>query len=86
MSQEPYPGAVTDFRPSTQYRIFNKSDLKWDGLAQGGQEVVVLPVNPASMLVEPFVEHLAGALRQSIDTAMLRCNVGFSKEPEVKSL
>ncbi len=81
-----YPGAVTDFRPSTQYGIFNKSDLKWDVLAQGGQEVVVLPVNPASMLVEPFVEHLAGALRQAIDTAMLRCNVGVSKEPEVKSL
>jgi thioesterase domain-containing protein len=51
-----YPGVVTDFRPSTQYRLFNKPDLKWDRLAQGGQEVIVLPVNPASMLVEPFVE------------------------------
>jgi hypothetical protein len=60
--------------------------LKWDRLVQGGQEVIVLPVNPASMLVEPFVEHLAGALRQSIDAAMLRCNAGFSRETEVKSL
>ena len=83
---KPYPGAVTDFRPSTQYRIFNKSDLKWDALARGGQDVIVLPVNPASMLVEPFVEHLAGALQQAIDAAMLRCDVGLSKEPEVKSL
>lgn len=68
---KPYAGAVTDFRPAKQYRIFNKPELKWDRLAQGGQEVVVLPVNPASMLVEPFVEHLANALRQSIDAAML---------------
>ena len=58
------------FVPSTQYRIFNKPDLKWDRLAQGGQEVIVLPVNPASMLVEPFVEHLGGALRRSMDAAM----------------
>jgi phthiocerol/phenolphthiocerol synthesis type-I polyketide synthase E len=82
---KPYRGVVTDFRPSTQYRIFNKPDLKWNRLAQG-QEVIVLPVNPASMLVEPFVEHLASALRQSIDAAMLRCNAGFSKEMEGKNL
>ncbi len=66
---KPYSGAVTDFRPSTQYRIFNKPDLKWDRLAQGGQNVIVLPVYPASMLLEPFVEHLAAALKQSIDRA-----------------
>jgi phthiocerol/phenolphthiocerol synthesis type-I polyketide synthase E len=81
-----YAGAVTDFRPSTQYRIFNKTDLKWDRLAQGGQEVIVLPVNPASMLVEPFVEHLATALQRSIDAAMHRYNVGSSRETEVQSL
>jgi phthiocerol/phenolphthiocerol synthesis type-I polyketide synthase E len=75
-----YAGAVTDFRPSTQYRIFNKPDLKWDSLAQGGQEIIVLPVNPASMLVEPFVEHLAAALRRSMDAAMVRCNAGYSSE------
>ena len=69
---KPYSGTVTDFRPSTQYRIFNKPDLKWDGLAQGGQEVVVLPVYPASMLVEPFVQHLAAALTKSIDRAIFK--------------
>lgn len=66
----PYPGAVTDFRPSTQYRIFRKPDLKWDRLARGGQEIVVLPVYPATMLVEPFVEHLAVALTRSMDRAI----------------
>ena len=67
---KPYPGAVTDFRPSKQYRIFSKPDLKWDRLAQAGQEVVVLPVYPASMLLEPFVEHLAVALTKSMDRAI----------------
>jgi phthiocerol/phenolphthiocerol synthesis type-I polyketide synthase E len=67
---KPYPGAITDFRPSKQYRIFNKPDLKWDQLAQGGQEVIVLPVYPASMLHEPFVKHLAAALTKCIDRAM----------------
>lgn len=66
---EPYPGVVTDVRPKKQYRVFSKPGLKWDGLAQGGQEIVVLPVYPASMLVEPFVEHLAPALRGLIDKA-----------------
>jgi thioesterase domain-containing protein len=72
---KPFPGVVTDIRPAKQYRIFSKPDLKWDQLSQG-QDVIVLPVNPASMLVEPFVEHLAGALRRSIDAAIQRCETG----------
>jgi len=67
---KPYPGKITDFRPVKQYRVFNKPGLKWDQLAQGGQEVVVLPVYPAGMLVEPFVEHLAVALRKCMDAAI----------------
>ena len=69
-----YPGMVMDIRPAKQYRVFSKPDLKWDQLAEGGQEVIVLPVNPAMMLVEPFVKHLAGAMQRSIDAAMSRCN------------
>jgi phthiocerol/phenolphthiocerol synthesis type-I polyketide synthase E len=70
---KPYPGRITDIRPARQYRVFSKPESKWDRLAQGGQDVIVLPVNPASMLVEPFVEHLAGAVRRAIDSAMERC-------------
>jgi phthiocerol/phenolphthiocerol synthesis type-I polyketide synthase E len=70
---KPYPGVLTDFRPRKQYRVFSKPDYKWDQLAKG-VEVVVLPVNPASMLVEPFVGQLAIALRQSMDAAMQRSN------------
>jgi len=83
---KPYLGVVTDIRPAKQYRVFSKPDLKWDRLAQGGNDVIVLPVNPAMMLVEPFVEHLAGAMRQSIDAAMERCNAHSSRETEVKSV
>ncbi len=65
-----YPGVVTDFRPTKQYRMFNKPNVKWDRLAKGGQNVVTLPVYPASMLLEPFVKDLATALKKSIDSAM----------------
>jgi phthiocerol/phenolphthiocerol synthesis type-I polyketide synthase E len=74
-----YPGVVTDIRPAKQYRIFSKPDLKWDGLTQG-QDVTVLPVYPGTMLVEPFVVHLAGALRRSLDVAMQRYAASSSGE------
>jgi len=67
---KPYPGVVTDFRPKKQYSIFNRTDLYWDQLALNGYEIVTLPVYPAGMLIEPFVEHLATALRASIDKAI----------------
>jgi phthiocerol/phenolphthiocerol synthesis type-I polyketide synthase E len=80
---KPYPGIVTDFRPSKQYRIFNKPELKWDQLARGGQEVVVLPVYPASMLLEPFVEHLAVALTRSMDRGIASAQDCQAKERSV---
>jgi phthiocerol/phenolphthiocerol synthesis type-I polyketide synthase E len=67
---KPYPGVVTDFRPMKQYGLFDRPDAKWDHLAQSGQNVVVLPVYPAGMLVEPFVQHLAAAVNKSIDAAL----------------
>jgi len=77
---KPYPGKITDIRPAKQYRVFSRPESKWDRLAQGGQEVIVLPVNPASMLVEPFVEHLAVAVRRSIDSAMAGWNAVSSRD------
>src|SRR5947207_6245578 len=67
---KPYPGVVTDFRPKKQYSVFNRTDMYWDQLALNGYEIVTLPVYPAGMLIEPFVEHLATALRASIDKAI----------------
>jgi hypothetical protein len=67
-----YAGTVTDFRPLQQYRIFNRPNAKWDHLAQGGQQVIVVPSYPAGMLVEPFVQHLAAALEKAISAAVQR--------------
>ena len=65
-----YPGKITDIRPKRQYFVFSKPDLKWDRLAEGGQETIILPVYPGSMLVEPFVIYLAVALRKCLDQAI----------------
>ena len=64
---KPFPGVITDFRPMKQYRMFDRSDAKWDRLALKGQEMVILPVYPNGMLLDPYVQHLAAALRKSID-------------------
>ncbi|MGA9978090.1 MAG: hypothetical protein WBQ08_05605 [Candidatus Sulfotelmatobacter sp.] len=75
---KPYLGVVTEIRPAKQYRIFNKPDLKWDSLSartRGDRAAG----NPASMLIEPFVEHLVSALRQSIDAAIQRCEARSSE-------
>jgi thioesterase domain-containing protein/acyl carrier protein len=68
---QPYPGKVTDFRPLKQYRGLHNPEMKWDRLAAGGQEVVVLPVNSTGILFEPYVKHLAVALRRSMDGVLL---------------
>jgi thioesterase domain-containing protein/acyl carrier protein len=67
---KPYPGTVTDIRPRKQYRLLDGPQFKWERLAVGGQKIVVLPVNPPSMLSDPFVRHLAIALRKCLDEAM----------------
>jgi phthiocerol/phenolphthiocerol synthesis type-I polyketide synthase E len=66
----PYNGALSDFRPVRQYAKYLGQDMNWDRLALGGQEILTLPVFPAGMLLEPFVKHLAAALRSSIDKVM----------------
>jgi phthiocerol/phenolphthiocerol synthesis type-I polyketide synthase E len=67
---KPFAGVITDIRPEKQYWIFDRLEYKWKQLAQGGETVIVLPVNPATMLVEPFVEHLAAAVSQTMDAAI----------------
>lgn len=66
---KPYAGKLTNFRPTRQYSIFDYPGAKWDALARGGHEIIVLPVDPAGMLNEPFVRHLASALSTSIAAA-----------------
>ena len=65
-----YPGKITDFRPMVQFARYSSPELKWRQLAQGGQEIISLPVYPAGMLLEPFVKHLGDALRGAINKAI----------------
>lgn len=67
---KPFRGTITDFRPLKQYRWFDKPDAKWEKLALGGLKIVQLQVYPAGMLVEPFVSHLAVALKTAMDEAI----------------
>ena len=67
---KPYPGKVIDLRPKRQYLAFSKPDLKWDTLAMRGQETIILPVYPGGMLVQPFVQSLAAALRNCVNAAL----------------
>jgi non-ribosomal peptide synthetase component F/thioesterase domain-containing protein len=63
----PFRTPVVDFRPRRQYSVYLEPGVNWDGLALGGLEVIDLPVYPAGMLLEPFVEDLAAALRKALD-------------------
>jgi non-ribosomal peptide synthetase component F/thioesterase domain-containing protein len=63
---KPYDGVVTDFRPMRQYAKYGPAEGDWSRLASRGYEVLTLPVYPAGMLLEPFVKHLADALKTTI--------------------
>jgi len=66
----PYPGVITDFRPRQQYARYVGPDLNWEKIAQGGCEVVMLPVFPAGMLMEPFVKDLATELSTRVEKTL----------------
>ena len=64
----PLDARIVAFRPLKQYSMVGDTFEHWDKLALRGQDVVTLPVYPAGMLVEPFVQKLATTLRQHMDT------------------
>jgi hypothetical protein len=67
-----YPGIITDICPSSQYRLFDSPGFKWEHVDIGGLRQVILPVNPPAILADPFVKHLAAALRKCFDEAIQR--------------
>jgi len=67
-----YAGAVTDFRPAKQYRLYSGAELRWDLDAQGDQEIVTLPVYPTNMLNDPCVKYLAAALSKALEMAIAK--------------
>jgi phthiocerol/phenolphthiocerol synthesis type-I polyketide synthase E len=61
-----YPGKITIFLPKKGYAIYKGPDITWERLARE-VETHELPVYPAGMLVEPFVQILAQKLKACID-------------------
>jgi len=66
----PYSGCITHFRPIKQYTQNDSSDLGWDNIAKEGVDTHIMPVYPAGMMVEPFVQQLAEELKACIDKAI----------------
>ncbi|HUK24927.1 MAG TPA: amino acid adenylation domain-containing protein [Terriglobales bacterium] len=66
----PYDGLITSFRPRAQYARHKRPEVNWETVAEGGQELIMMPSYPAGMLVEPFVKKLAAGLRAAIDKAI----------------
>ncbi|MBV7338368.1 hypothetical protein KFU94_61105 [Chloroflexi bacterium TSY] len=67
---KPYAGRITCFRPRKEYTIYLSQDTGWEKFAQDGIENRTLPVYPAGMLLEPFVQKLANEMSDSIDKAL----------------
>jgi thioesterase domain-containing protein len=60
---KPYPGMLTLFKPHINYKFYPDPKMGWEDLALGGLDIVEMPINPHAMLVEPYVETLAGELK-----------------------
>lgn len=65
----PCPVRLTVFKPERNYSEYSDPRMGWEGLVPEGLEIVELPVYPHAMLVVPFVEHLARALRERLERA-----------------
>ena len=62
----PFGGQLTLFRPAKNYYTFPDPEMGWGELVDGPIESVVVSTNPHAMLIEPFVQQLAGALTRRI--------------------
>lgn len=72
----PYAGPIAVFR-SRARGLFHPHDpyLGWRDLAQGGLRVIHLPGTHDNILVEPYVQSLAGELRACIEGAHARASL-----------
>jgi thioesterase domain-containing protein len=63
---QPLAGNLVLFRPSKNYFSFPDPNMGWHELVTGRLESVSVATNPHSMLIEPFVQRLAGELSRRI--------------------
>jgi thioesterase domain-containing protein len=61
-----YPGRISQFVPYKNYSRLQNSDVGWEQIARDGVDVQYLPVYPAGMLMEPYVELLASEIIKRI--------------------
>lgn len=66
---QPYPGRLTVFKPCKAYLGYEDPSLGWGNGLVDDIDVIELPVFPAGMLLEPFVQELAHHLRRKLDEA-----------------
>lgn len=64
---KPYPGLLTLFKPHINYKFYPDPKMGWGDLALHGLDIVEMPINPHAMLVEPYVELLAGELKARLN-------------------
>jgi phthiocerol/phenolphthiocerol synthesis type-I polyketide synthase E len=65
-----FPGRFTSFLPVKEYASNTCPGMDWETVAAGGVDTHVLPIYPAGMMVEPFVEDLGKELRACIDRVL----------------
>lgn len=57
-----YPGKINQFLPKTNYSHLQDQDVGWTQIAEDGVDISYLPVYPAGMLMEPYVQQLAAEM------------------------
>ncbi|MCC7373361.1 MAG: amino acid adenylation domain-containing protein [Verrucomicrobiales bacterium] len=62
----PYPGDGILFRPEKNYAGYSDPLMAWGGYFSGELKVVVIPVNPGGMLVEPYIGMMGVKLREAL--------------------
>jgi thioesterase domain-containing protein len=63
----PYPGRITLFRATRQPSGMEDPTLGWGGVALGGVDILEIPGTHVSIMAEPALTALAGAVRRSLE-------------------
>lgn len=66
-SPAPFDGKIVLFQATKEYAIYKRAGLDLANIALQGASVHRLPVYPAGMLVEPFVDRLAAELQTALN-------------------
>lgn len=74
-----YAGKLTVFKPCKAYLGYEDSSLGWGNGLVDELEVIELPVFPAGMLIEPFVQELAARLQRWLDDSNTTVVVALPK-------